>query len=99
MFWDPLTPDEARGVLTRLDIAYQPTPADGVCSEIGDEDMEVMTMQEDVDTQSEAEITGLDPTKEYCMAIQVSTRAGESGYSHTLKAHRKLLAPLEMQYL
>ena len=86
-------------MLTRLEIAYQPTPADGMCSEIGDEDMQVMTMEENIDTQSEAEITGLDPTKEYCMAIQVSTSAGESGYSHTLKAHCKLLYKCIISYL
>ena len=88
MFWIPLTPDEARGVLTRLQIAYQPAD-NGSCLGIGEEGMELMTIEEDIDTQSEALVDGLEATEEYCVAIQVSTRAGESGFSNILKIHRE----------
>lgn len=46
-----------------------------------------MTMEENIDTQSEAMIGGLMPDSEYCVAIQVSTIAGESGYSNALQIH------------
>lgn len=89
VFWVPLTPDEARGVLTQLQIAYQPA-SDGLCSEINEDDMLVMRIEENIYTQSQADIFGLDGSLEYCMAIQVSTRAGESGFTSTLKAPCKL---------
>lgn len=88
VFWIPLTPDEARGVLTLLQIAYEPA-TNGLCYDINEEDMRVMTLLENVDTQSEAEIDGLEGSREYCVAIQVSTSAGESGFTDTLKAHCK----------
>lgn len=88
VFWVPLTPDEARGVLTKLQIAYQPTNG-GTCSSVDVDSMQVMTIMEEVDTQSVALIDGLEGSKEYCVGIQVSTTAGESGYSNTLKAHCK----------
>jgi hypothetical protein len=84
VFWDPLTPDEARGVLTSLYLAYEPA-VNGLCSDIDEDHMQVMTLVENIDTQSEADIDGLDGSLEYCVAIQVSTRAGGSGYSDTLK--------------
>ena len=46
--------------------------------------MKQMDMAEDIDTQSEAVINGLIPTEQYCVAIQVSTIAGESGFSQVL---------------
>lgn len=88
VFWIPLTPDEARGVLTQFQIAYEPA-TNGLCSDITEDDMRVMSLMENIDTQSEAEIDGLDGSREYCVAIQVSTRAGESGFTDTLKAHCK----------
>lgn len=91
MFWIPLTPDEARGVLTELQIAYHPA-SNGMCSStIDQEDMLTMTMQENIDTQSEAVIDGLEVGVEYCVAIEVSTSAGGSGQGNVLKAHRKLM--------
>ena len=88
VIWVPLTPDEARGVLTQLHIAYE-LVTNEQCSDIDDDHMQVMTLEENVDTQSEAEIDGLDGNTEYCVAIQVSTRAGRSGFTRTLKAHCK----------
>ena len=85
VFWIPLTPDEARGVLTQLEIAYQPA-ANGSCSSIGEEGMQLMTIEEEIDTQSEVVVDGLVAGEEYCVAIQVSTTAGESGFSNIQKA-------------
>lgn len=90
VFWIPLTPDEARGVLTQLQIAYQ-AAVNGSCSSIGEDEMQLMTIEEEVDTQSEAVVDGLVAGEEYCVAIQVSTSAGESGFSNILMAQRKLL--------
>jgi len=73
-------------VLTELQIAYQPA-VNGACYAIHEGDMQQMTIEENIDTQSEAVIDDLDPSKEYCVAIQVSTRAGESEYTNTLQAH------------
>ncbi len=47
--------------------------------------MQLMTIEENIDTQSEALIGDLDASLEYCVAIQVSTIAGESGFSNILK--------------
>lgn len=88
VFWVPLTPDEARGVLTELQIAYQPN-LNNTCISIDEENMQLMTIEENIDTQSVAVINGLVKNEEYCVGIQVSTTAGESGYSNTLKAHCK----------
>ncbi len=82
--WVPLTPDEARGVLTNLTLAYQPAN-NGSCYAIEEEDMQLMTIEENIDTQSEALIGDLYASLEYCVAIQVSTIAGESGFSNILK--------------
>ena len=89
VFWIPLTLDEARGVLTSLQIAYEPA-RNGTCTNIDEEDMQLMTITESLHTQSEAVIDGLLSTEEYCVAIQVSTRAGESGFSNVLRGHCKL---------
>ena len=88
MIWIPLTPDEARGVLTELDIAYKPV-VDGSCTAFVGEDMQLMTIEEQIDTQFEATLDDLTAGVEYCVAIQVSTAAGESGFSNTIKAERK----------
>ena len=89
VFWIPLTPEQARGVLTRLQIAYQPA-VNGRCVSFS-EGMEYVTIKEQIDTLSEAVVDGLEADQEYCMAIQVSTSAGDSGYSNILKAHCKQL--------
>ena len=88
VFWVPLTPDEARGVLTELQIAYQPS-RNSTCTSLDEDDMQLMTIMENIDTQSVAVIDGLVGGEEYCVGIQVSTTAGESGYSNTIKAQCK----------
>ena len=77
-------------MLTELDIAYQPA-VNGSCSraDFGAEGMKLLTMEEQIDTQSEAVLDELEPGEEYCVAIQVSTIAGESGFSNILKAQCK----------
>ena len=50
VFWVPLTPDEARGVLTDLQIAYQPSP-NGTCTYLDESGMQLMTIEENIDTQ------------------------------------------------
>ena len=85
VIWIPLTPDEARGVLTSLQIAYQPS-LNGSCDLLDEDDMQLMTIMEDIDTQSSAVIDGLLASEEYCVGIQVITIAGESGYSDIIKA-------------
>ena len=87
VIWVPLTADEARGVLTELDIAYQPA-INGSCARFGDS-MELMTIEQQLETQSEAVLDDLEPEEEYCVAMQVSTIAGESGFSNVVKAQRK----------
>ena len=90
VFWIPLSLEDARGVLTSLQIAYE-LARNGTCTDIDEEDMQLMTITESVHTQSEAVIDGLLATEEYCVAIQVSTRAGESGYSDLLTLHCEYL--------
>ena len=98
VFWIPLTLDEARGVLTSLQIAYEPA-RNGTCTDIDEEDMQLMTITESLHTQSEAVIDGLLFTEEYCVAIQVSTRAGESGFSNVLRGHCKFMVLMFRFYL
>ena len=87
LVWTPLTPDEARGVLTQLDIMYQPA-SNGRCLAFNDNNS-TLVITKNVGTLQNAEITGLDESLEYCVAIQVRTSAGESGFSNILKAHCK----------
>ena len=91
VLWTPLTPDEARGVLTQLEIIYQPASG-GQCLTINENSTQLMMIDENIDTQREAEVAGLDESLEYCVAIRVRTSAGESGHSNVLKAHCKPLA-------
>lgn len=90
ILWIPLTPDEARGVLTNLRIVYTPA-TNGTCSysSIHGDGMKQMNMAEEIDMQSEAIIDGLKSTEQYCVAIQVSTTAGESGFSQVQLLSRK----------
>ena len=44
----------------------------------------MLHMTEDLMVQSMATITGLLPNIPYCVAMQVGTSAGESGFSETL---------------
>ena len=90
--WIPLTPDEARGLLTALDIAYKPvldTTSIVDCSELELVESETTLMSEKLFEHNSANITGLEPNREYCVAIQVSTDGGDSGFSNSIKLSRK----------
>ena len=82
--WIPLTPDEARGVLTLLEIAYEPVRVKG-CTDFYSMDAELIQMRENLFNQSTAIITGLQPNQGYCVAVKVATCGGESGFSNSLQ--------------
>ena len=83
--WIPLTHDEARGLLTSLEIAYGPVVENSDCMSHSPNDSEVALVREDLFEQRTANITGLEPNTEYCIAIRVRTSAGESGFSNSIK--------------
>lgn len=83
MTWVPLTLDDARGILTQLDIAYEPVRAKD-CSTFYPDDSEVLYRTEYLFEQSSAIIDGLRPENEYCVSIKVSTIGGESGFSDSI---------------
>ena len=81
--WVPLTLDDARGILTQLDIAYEPVRAKD-CTTFYPDDSEVLYRTEYLFEQSSAIIDGLRPEYEYCVSIKVSTIGGESGFSNSI---------------
>ena len=81
--WVPLTPDEARGILTNLEIAYEPVRVEG-CNNFNSMDSEAVYVTENLFEQSTAIVSGLEPNREYCVAIKVSTSGGESGFSNSV---------------
>lgn len=87
--WIPLTHDEARGILTSLEIAYEPV-RDSDCLSHNANDSDIAFVRENLFEQRTANITGLEPSTEYCIAIQVSTSAGESGFSNSIKLSCKI---------
>lgn len=90
--WIPLTQTEARGLLTMLEIAYGPVmDSTSECSSYDFMDGETIHVMENLFEQSTANITGLEPNHEYCIAIQVSTSGGESGFSNAIKLPCKLI--------
>ena len=88
--WIPL---EARGFLvTALEIAYEPIVDSALnCSTYDFMDSETTLVTENIFEKSTANITGLELNREYCIAIQVSTSGGESGFSNTVKLPCKLI--------
>ena len=82
--WIPLTPDEARGILTLLEIAYEPVRVKD-CTTFFSMDAEIVQMKENLFDQRTAVITGLQPNREYCVSIKVATSGGESGFSNSLQ--------------
>ena len=83
--WTPLTPDQAKGILTLLEINYYAKPeGESSCASSDPKDSRDFHVKEKLFEQTTANITGLTPKSEYCVAIQVSTRAGDSGFSNTL---------------
>ena len=92
--WIPLTQTEARGLLTMLEIAYEPVMDSTLeCSSYDFMDSQAVHMMENLFEQSTANITGLEPNLEYCIAIQVSTSGGESGFSNAIKLPCELIMP------
>ena len=85
--WIPLSPDEARGLLTLLEIDYYAKPrGTSSCTSFGPmDDSQIVHIEENLFEQTTANITDLVPNHEYCVAIQVSTSAGDSGFSNILK--------------
>ena len=84
--WIPLTQDEARGLLTSLEIAYQPVLDSTLeCSDMELVDSEAIFVRENLFEQNSANVTGLEPNHEYCIAIQVWTSGGQSGFSSSIK--------------
>ena len=87
--WVPLTHAEAKGLLTSLQIAYEPV-SNSNCLNYNFTDSEVVLVSENLYEQRTANITGLQPNREYCVAIKVSTVGGESAFSNTIKLPRKM---------
>ncbi|MCG8623473.1 MAG: fibronectin type III domain-containing protein, partial [Proteobacteria bacterium] len=74
------------GLLTSLEIAYQPVLNTTLnCSNLEFVDSEKVSVRENLFEQSSANITGLEPNHEYCIAIRVRTNGGESGFSSSIK--------------
>ena len=92
--WIPITQDEARGLLTSFEIAYEPVFDSTLdCSNLEFVDNEtVMFIRENLFEQSSANITGLEPSREYCIAIQASTSGGNSGFSNSIKLSCKIFS-------
>ena len=90
--WIPLTQAEARGFLNiALEIVYEPIIDSALnCSTYDFLDSESILMTENLFEKSTANITGLEPNREYCIAIQISTNGGESGFSNAVKLPCKL---------
>ena len=89
--WIPLIQDEARGLLTSLEIAYQPVLNTTLnCSNLEFVDSETVSVRENLFEQSSANITGLEPNHEYCIAIRVRTSGGDSKFSSSIKLSCKM---------
>ena len=91
--WTPLTQDEARRFLiTALELAYEPVIDSALnCSTYNFTDSATILIWENLFEQSTANISGLEPHREYCIAIKVSTTGGESGFSSAIKLPCKLI--------
>jgi hypothetical protein len=79
-----------------LEIAYEPVmDSTSECSSYDFMDSETVLnyMMENHFEQSTANITGLEPNREYCIAIQVGTSGGESGFSNAIKLPCELIMP------
>ena len=93
--WIPLTPDEARGLLTSLEITYEPAGRSG-CFGYDFTESGVIRVRGNLFEQNTTNITGLEPNREYCVAIQVSTNGGDSGFSNIVNLPCKLyLIPIQ----
>ena len=99
--WIPLTQAEARRFLvTALELAYEPAIDSAMnCSSYNFTDSETVLIRENLLQQSTANITGLEPNQEYCIAIQFRTSEGESGFSNAIKIPCKMLIPFYNVYI
>lgn len=89
--WVPLTPDEARGILTLLEIVYhQKKSRKTGCSSFNPADSRSSHIKENLFEQTTANVNGLIANTQYCVFIQVSTIGGESGFSKPLELPCKL---------
>ena len=92
--WIPLTRAEARFLITALEIAYELVVDSALnCSSYDFIDSVTILIRENIYEQSAANITGLEPNREYCIAIQVNTSGGESGFSNPIKLPCKQIMP------
>ena len=94
--WTPLTPVQVKGTLILLEIDYYVKQnGDSSCtlfeSEQMDSSLKIVHIEGKIFELTAANITGLIPNLVYCVALQVSTGAGDSGYSNFLELPRKLL--------
>lgn len=83
--WNSITPANARGFLTSIELAYEPSERTGSneCPSL-DSSKHVVSFRDDMFNLYEISsysIPDLIPDEEYCVAIQASTSAGSSGYS------------------
>ena len=93
--WIPLTEAEARRFLIiAFKLAYEPI-IDSVldCSNNDFMDSATLLIRKNLFEQSTANVTGLDPNREYCIAIQVVTSGGESNFSNAIKLPCKPIMP------
>ena len=89
--WIPLTQGEEGGLLISLEIAYQPVLYTTLnCSNLEFVDSETVSVRENLFEQSSANITGLEPNHEYCIAIRVRTNGGDSLFSNSTKLPCKI---------
>jgi hypothetical protein len=93
--WIPLTQAEVRRFLiTALKLAYEPVIDSALsCSSYDFMDGATILIRENLFQQSTANITGLDPNREYCIAIQVVTSREESGFRNAIKLPCKPITP------
>lgn len=90
--WLPLTPDEAKGILTLLEIVYHHKKSGTIgCRSFNATGSRNIHIKEKLFEQTTANVNGLIANNQYCVVIQVSTIAGESGFSNPLELPRKLM--------
>jgi hypothetical protein len=93
--WIPLTQAEAgRFLITALELAYELVTDSALnCSNYDFMDSATILIRENLLEQSTANITGLEPNREYCIVIQVITSRGERGFRNAIKLPCELIMP------
>lgn len=95
--WIPLTPDEARGILTLLEIVYHNKKSGEIgCSYFNPTDTRAIHIKENLFEQTTANVNNLVANNQYCVVIQVSTVGGESGFSKPLELPCKLTSNINV---